>query len=173
MCHRRRPGSIEFRPALPAMQLSTRPATAPATRRVVAAGARTFLSVLLLLIVGIALSRDATWPPLLNEASAENVIQAYLGRQSESARAIWCDCAAPTTECEQVCNTPREDLMWECGTPGLQADAEIREAMASGASSWRAARLIQRHPDYPFDETVYVLLDYSLEQSALRKLAIE
>ncbi len=55
---------------------------------------RTFLSALLLLIVGIALSQDAAWPPLLNEASAENVIQAYLGRQE---RAISCDCAAPAS----------------------------------------------------------------------------
>jgi hypothetical protein len=30
--------------------------------------------------------------------------------------------------------------------------------MASGAASWRIARLIQQHPDYPF-ETSYVLLD--------------
>ncbi len=115
-------------------------------------------SALLLLIVGIALSRDATWPPLLNEASAENVIQAYLGRQSESARAIWCDCAAPTSACEQVCKTARQNIGWECGTPGLQADREIREAMARGAASWRIARLIQHHPDYPFG-TSYVLLD--------------
>ncbi len=120
---------------------------------------RTLLSALLLLVVGFALSRDAGWQPLLNEASAENVIQAYLGRQE---RAVSCDCAAPTSECEQVCNTPREDLMWECGTPGLQADAEIQDAMASGAASWRIARLIQQHPDYPF-ETRYVLLDYNLE----------
>ncbi len=125
---------------------------------------RILLSALLLLIVGIVLSRDATWPPLLNEASAENVIQAYLGRQSESARAIRCDCAAPTSACEQVCKTPGQNFVWECGTPAMQADAEIREAMASGAASWRIARLIQRHPDYPFDQTVYVLLDYSLEQ---------
>ena len=123
---------------------------------------RTFLPALLLLIVGIVLSRDAAWPPLLNEASAANVIQAYLSRQSESARAIRCDCAAPTTGCEQVCNTPRGDLVWQCGTPGLQTDAEIQDAMASGAASWRVARLIQRHPDYPFD-TRYVLVDYSLE----------
>ncbi len=108
---------------------------------------RTLLSVLLLLIVAIVLSRDAAWQPLLNEASAENVIQAYLGRQSESARAISCDCAAPTSACEQVCKTPRGDLVWECGTPGLQADAEIQDAMASGAASWQIARLIQRHPD--------------------------
>ncbi len=128
---------------------------------------RTFLSTLLLLIVGIVLSRDATWPPTLNEANAENVIQAYLGRQSESARAISCDCAAPTSACEQVCKTPRQNFMWECGTPGLQADAEIQDAMASGAASWRIARLIQQHPDYPF-ETRYVLLDYSLEQWPIR-----
>jgi hypothetical protein len=115
---------------------------------------RTLLSALLLLIVGIVLSRDAAWPPFLNEASAENVIQAYLGRPREIA----CDCAAPTSECEQVCNTPRGDFMWECGTPAMQADAEIRGAMASGAASWRIARLIQQHPDYPF-ETSYVLLD--------------
>ncbi len=129
---------------------------------------RTLLSALLLLIVAIVLSRDATWQPLVNEASAENVIQAYLGRQSESARAIWCDCAAPTSACEQVCKTARQNIGWECGTPGLQADREIREAMARGAPSWRIARLIERHPDYPFDETVYVLLDYSLEQSPIR-----
>ena len=127
----------------------------------------TLLSALLLLIVAIVLSRDVAWPPLLHEASAENVIQVYLGRPSESARAISCDCAAPTSECEQVCKTPRDDLVWECGTPGLQADAEIQDAMASGAPSWRVARLIQRHPNYPF-ETVYVLLDYSLEQSPIR-----
>ena len=64
---------------------------------------RTLLSALLLLMVGIGLTRDAAWPPLLNEASAENVIQAYLGRKSESARAIICDCAVPTSECGQVC----------------------------------------------------------------------
>ena len=128
---------------------------------------RTLLSALLLLIVGIALSRDAAWQPMLNEASAENVIQTYLGRQSESARAIRCDCAATTSECEQVCNTPRGDFVWECGTPGLQADTEIREAMASGASSWRIAGLIQQHPEYPF-EARHVLLDYSLEQSPVR-----
>ncbi len=125
---------------------------------------RTFLSVLLLLIVGIALSRDATWPPLVNEASAENVIQAYLGRYE---RVISCDCATPTSACEQVCKTARQNIGWECGTPAMQADAEIRDAMASGAASWRIARLIQRHPDYPF-ETRYVLLDYSLEQSPIR-----
>ena len=129
---------------------------------------RTLLSALLLLLVGIVLSRDATWPPLLNEASAENVIQAYLDMPPESARAIWCDCAVPTPECEQVCNTPRGDFGWICGTPAMQADAEIREAMASGASSWRVARLIQQHPEYPFDQTIYVLLDYSLEQSPVR-----
>ncbi len=98
---------------------------------------------------------------MLNEASAANVIQAYLGRQE---RAISCDCAAPTSACEQVCKTPRGDFVWECGTPGLQADAKIKDAMASGVASWQVARLIQRHPDYPF-ETSYVLLDYSLEQS--------
>ncbi len=129
---------------------------------------RILLSALLLLIVGIVLSRDATWQPLVNEASAENVIQAYLGRHSESARAISCDCAAPTSECKQICKTLRQNIGWECGTPAFQADAEIREAMASGAASWRIARLIQQHPDYPFDETVYVLLDYSLEQSLVR-----
>ena len=128
---------------------------------------RILLSALLLLIVAIVLSRDATWPPMLNEASAEDVIQAYLGRQSESARAISCDCAAPTSECELVCKTPGQNFVWECGTPGIQADAEIHDAMASGAPSWRIARLIERHPDYPF-ETRYVLVDYSLEQSAVR-----
>ncbi len=128
---------------------------------------RTFLSALLLLIVGIVLSRDAAWPPLLNEASAENAIQVYLDRQSESARAIRCDCAAPTTECKQVCKTPRGDFMWECGTPAMQADAEIQDAMASGAASWWIARLIHQHPDYPF-ETRYVMLDYSLGQLPVR-----
>ena len=128
---------------------------------------RTFLSALLVLIVGIVLSRDAAWPPMLNEASAANVIQAYLGRQPESARAIRCDCAVPTSECEQVCNAPRGDFVWECGTPAMQADAEIQDAMASGAASWQVARLIQRHPGDPF-ETSYVLLDYSLEQSPVR-----
>ena len=124
---------------------------------------RTFLPALLLLIVGIALSRDATWPPLVNEASAENVIQAYLDRPPRFP----CDCAAPTSECKQVCKTLRQNIGWECGTPAMQADAEIREAMASGAASWRIARLIQQHPDYPF-ETRYVLLDYGLEQSPVR-----
>ncbi len=96
---------------------------------------RTFLSTLLLLIVGAVLSRDATWPPTLTEASAENVIQVYLGRQE---RAISCDCTAPTLPCEQVCKTPRRDFVWECGTPAMQADAEIREAMASGFSTIEA-----------------------------------
>ncbi len=128
---------------------------------------RTFLSALLLLIVSAVLSRDAAWQPLLNEASAENVIQAYLDMPPESARSISCDCSAPTTECEQVCKSPRGEFMWECGTPALQADAEIQDAMESGAPSWRIARLIERHPDYPF-ETRYVLLDYSLEQSPVR-----
>ncbi len=111
------------------------------------------------LMLCLALVLLVTWI-----ASAENVIQAYLGRQE---RAINCNCAAPTSECEQVCKTPRGDFVWECGTPGLQADAEIQDAMASGAPSWRIARLIQRHPDYPF-ETRHVLLDYSLGQSAVR-----
>ena len=114
---------------------------------------RTLLSTLLLLIVGIALSGDAGWQPLLNEASAENVIQTYLSRQS-----VICDCAAPTSECEQACNTPRGDLGWVCGTLGLQADAEIKDTMASGAPTWQVAGLIQRHPDYPFG-TTYMLLD--------------
>ncbi len=126
--------------------------------------ARTLLSALLLLIVGIALSRDATWPPLVNEASAENVIQAYLGRYE---RVISCDCATPTSACEQVCKTARQNIGWECGTPGVQADAEIRQAMESGAATRWVARLIERHPDYPF-ETSYVLLDYSLENSPIR-----
>ncbi len=50
----------------------------------------------------------------------------------------------------------------------MQADAEIQDAMASGAASWQIARLIQQHPDYPVGETVYVLLDHSLEQSPVR-----
>ncbi len=125
---------------------------------------RILLSALLLLIVGIVLTRDAAWPPLLSETSAENVIQAYLGRQE---RAISCDCAAPTSECEQVCKTPRQNLVWECGTPGLQADAEIKDAMASGASSWRIASLIEQHPDFTF-EARYVLLDYGAEQVLLK-----
>ena len=50
----------------------------------------------------------------------------------------------------------------------MQADAEIQDAMASGASSWRVARLIQQHPEYPFDQTVYVLLNQSLEQAMVR-----
>ncbi len=119
---------------------------------------RILLSALLLLIVAIVLSRDATWPPMLNEASAENVIQAYLGRQSESARAISCDCAAPTSECKQVCKTLRQNIGWECGTPAFQARAEIQEAMANGAASWWVARLIQHHPDYPFETRYDVLL---------------
>ncbi len=125
---------------------------------------RTLLPALLLLIVGIGLSHDAAWQPLLNEASAENVIQAYLGRQE---RAISCDCSVPTSACEQVCNTPRRDLVWECGTPAMQADAKIKDAMASGAASWRIARLIEQHPEYPF-ETRYVLLDYGFSQSPPR-----
>ena len=124
---------------------------------------RTFLTALLLLIVGIVLSRDAAWQPWLNEASAGHVIQTYL----DGPREITCDCAAPTSECEQVCNTPREDFMWECGTPALQADAKIQDAIARGAASWWIARLIQQHPDYPF-EARYVLLDYGLEQSLVR-----
>ena len=126
---------------------------------------RTLLSALLLLIVGIVLSGDARWQPLVKQASAENVIQAYLDRPPRFGCA--CGAVAPTPECEQVCNTPREELVEVCGTPAMEADAEIREAMASGAASWRVARLIQQHPDYPF-ETAYVVLDYSLEQSAVR-----
>ena len=38
----------------------------------------------------------------------------------------------------------------------------IRDAMARGTGSWRVARLIQQHPDYPF-ETVYGLRDYRLD----------
>ncbi len=125
---------------------------------------RTFLSALLFLFVAIVLSRDAAWPPLLNEASAENVIQAYL---DGPPRAIRCDCAAPTSECEQICKTPRQNFVWECGTPAMQADAEIQAAMASGAASWRIARLIQQHPEFSF-ETRYVVLDYSLEKSPVR-----
>ncbi len=49
----------------------------------------------------------------------------------------------------------------------MQADAEIQDAMASGAASWRIARLIQQHPDYPFG-TVYVLLDHALDQTSVR-----
>ena len=63
---------------------------------------------------------------------------------------------------------PRQNFVWECGTPAMQAEAEIQDAMASGAASWRIARLIQRQPEYPFDETVYVLLDFSDEQSPVR-----
>ncbi len=125
---------------------------------------RTFLSTLLLLIVGITLSRDVAWPPVLTEAQIEQIMQMYLGRQSESARAIRCDCGAPTSVCEQVCEMPRGDFVWEFGTPGLQADAEIQDAMASGASSWRVARLLQRHPEFPFEGKVYLLLNASLEQ---------
>ncbi len=73
----------------------------------------------------------------------------------------------PTTECEQVYNTPREDFVWVCGTPAMQADAEIQDAMASGAASWQVARLIQQHPDYPFG-TVYWVENRSLEQAVVR-----
>ncbi len=49
----------------------------------------------------------------------------------------------------------------------MQADAKIQDAMASGAASWRIARLIEQHPEYPF-ETKYVLLDYGAEQVLLK-----
>ena len=49
----------------------------------------------------------------------------------------------------------------------MQADAKIQDAVASGAASWQIARLIEQHPDYPF-ETSYVLLDDSLEQASVR-----
>ena len=118
---------------------------------------RIFASALLFLMLGISLGRDAsdTYVELelaLTAAEYEGIIQRYLIAQDHW---IDCDCAAPTTECDQICNMPISNSGFICGTPAVQADARIREAIEGSAIPKVIAELIEAHP-YPFAITYLV-----------------
>ena len=121
---------------------------------------RLFVSVLLFLMLGIFLSRDASRPDgeselALTAAEYEAIIQRYLIAQDDW---LICDCAAPTTECDKICNMPISNNGNWCGTPAVQADARIREAIEAGATPKAIAELIEAHP-YPFSKE-YLVKNY-------------
>ena len=121
---------------------------------------RLVVSVLLFLMLGIFLSRDASLPDgelelTLTEAEYEGIIQRYLSAQDDG---LICDCAAPTTECDQICNMPISNNGNWCGTPAVQADAKIRQAIEAGATPKVIAQLIEAHP-YPFSKE-YLVKNY-------------
>ena len=121
---------------------------------------RLFVSVLLFLMLGIFLGRDASQPDgelelTLTEAEYEDIIQRYLNAQDDW---LICDCAAPTTDCDQVCNAPISNNGNWCGTPAVQADARIREAIEAGATPKAIAELIEANP-YPFSKE-YIVKNY-------------
>ncbi len=114
---------------------------------------RIFASVLLFLMLGIFLSRDAPQPDgvlelALTAAEYGGIIQRYLSAQDDG---LFSDCAAPTMECDQICNMPISNNGNWCGTPAVQADARIREAIEADATPKVIAELIEAHP-YPFSK---------------------
>ncbi len=121
---------------------------------------RIFASALVFVMLGLFLSRDASRPDgvlelALTEAEYEGIIRRYLNAQDGG---LFCDCAAPTTDCEQICNMPISDRGNWCGTPAIQADAKIREAIEVGATLKAIVELIEAHP-YPFEKT-YIVKDH-------------
>ncbi|MDD9977167.1 MAG: hypothetical protein OXQ30_05445 [Boseongicola sp.] len=78
------------------------------------------------------------------ERENAGIIQQYL----EARKWLDCDCAAPTPSCELPCK-PKKRRGWICGTPMMQADAEIDSLIESGAPSSVVVSKIERHPS-PF-----------------------
>ena len=98
---------------------------------------RFIASALLFLMLGISLGRDASDINVepekiaLSDAEYEGIIQRYLSHQNDG---LICDCAVPTTECDQICNMPISISGNWCGTPAIQAAARIQEAIEAGAT---------------------------------------
>ncbi len=120
---------------------------------------RRFVLTLLFVVLIISLNRDETWalPRLsdghLTEADLEEIIDRGLPLP-QIVEVPVCNCDAPTDEVTTLrtisevdeCDCASEQQVgWICGTPILQAEAEIRKAKEAGLHPWAIARLIEQN----------------------------
>ncbi len=121
---------------------------------------RRFVLTLLFAVFIISLNRDETWAlprlsdQILTEADLEEIIDRGLALPQILVAAPACNCESPTDEVTTLrtlfeadeCDCASEQQVgWICGTPFLQATAEIREAMEAGLHPWAIARLIEQN----------------------------
>ncbi len=120
---------------------------------------RRFVLTLLFVILIISLNRDETWalPDIadghLSEADLEEIIARGLPVPLIVELPV-CNCDSPTDEVTTLrtiseadeCDCASEQQVgWICGTPILQAETEIREAIESGLHPWAIAQLVEQN----------------------------
>ena len=99
---------------------------------------RALISAALVLVLAAPLASDGTWTTARYEAMLRDLDEAQEG--------LICDCEAPSPECAPFCiGNLKIGPDW-CGTPRLEIDRELREALAAGARRDVIEDLIRRHP---------------------------
>ena len=91
----------------------------------------------LVLVFAAPLAADDTWTTARYEAILRDLDEAQKG--------LNCDCEAPSPKCAQLC-IAEIGPGWVCGTPGLQMDRQLREALVGRARHEVIEDLIRRHP---------------------------
>ena len=107
---------------------------------------RIVASAALILLVAGPLARDESWTPAAYAAVLRQM------EQFDNQDSLTCDCAAPSPECVELCNT---ELPGICGTYAAEMDRLLREALIRGARPDVIAELIRQHP-WPFEREVLV-----------------
>ena len=122
---------------------------------------RGLVLTLLFAVLIVSLNRDETWSlprlsdQILTEADLEEIIDQWqpgpiLVRKIAPA----CDCDSPPnrltplrtiSEADECECASEQQVGWICGTPFLQATAEIREAIEAGLHPWAIAQLIEQN----------------------------
>ena len=126
--------------------------------RYYSAMSRVVLTLLFLVLI-VSLNRDETWAlpslsdQILTEADLEEIIDRGLPLPQIVELPV-CNCDAPTDrltplrtlfEADECDCASEQQVGWICGTPILQAEAEIRKAKEAGLHPWAIAQLIELH----------------------------
>ncbi len=109
---------------------------------------RLVVAAALILLIAGSLARDESWT---------TAGYAAMLRQMEQLDQdiLVCDCAAPSPECVELCNT-EPGPGWLCGWYLGEMDRLLREALIRGARPDVIAELIRQHPA-PFSREVLVI----------------
>ena len=121
---------------------------------------RRIVLTLLFVVLIISLNRDETWAlprlsdQILTEADLEEIIDRGLPLPQILVAAPACDCDSPSdrltplrtiSEADECDCASEQQVGWICGTPILQAQAEIRKAIEAGLHPWAIAQLIEQN----------------------------
>ena len=99
---------------------------------------RMLISAALVLVLTAPLAAEEPWTTARYEVMLSNLDEAQKG--------LNCDCEVPSPECAPFC-IAEIGLNWNwCGTPGLQMDRQLREALVGRARHEVIEDLILRHP---------------------------